>query len=321
MSAMFRTSRRGFIALGGMALAGVACTKEEAPPRPVTGTLSEILAGRRQSMSIGRAWGEVLSGRVERIPFGLINPTGSPEGTPFPVSGATGRMWLAQALNGDAIGPFDIREVGGDDVLRGRGLYETDAEIPSDGIWFQLIEATPPGATEPLVAVGRELQVGEVPNVKNFKPGDRAPRVATPTPSKPRGVDPICTRADPCSMHKISLDDALRQGMPTVVTIGTPGYCQSQFCGPVVDVLEAAAADTPEVAFIHIELLRDDETETIQTYQGVTPGESRSPAAIAWNTFDEPITYYIDDRGIIAERHHAAIDEVDIADGLATITG
>src|SRR5688572_27654180 len=146
-------SRRTFLSASGLALAGLAaCSKGGTPPveRPASGTLSEILAGRRQTMALGDTGVELLSGREERIALGLIDPVAQK-----PIGDATGRMWFAKALNAEAIGPFPIREV---ELPRApnepaRGLYVALATVPDDGTWFQLVEATPPGASEPLVGV------------------------------------------------------------------------------------------------------------------------------------------------------------------------
>lgn len=55
---------------------------------------------------------------------------------------------------------------------------------------------------------------------------------------KPRGVDEICARRPPCGMHEMSLDAALREGRPVMLTFATPAHCQPAVCGPMVDTIE-----------------------------------------------------------------------------------
>src|SRR5688572_14236232 len=130
MGAMsWRPTRREFLVAGGVAALGAAagCGKG-GPTRPTTGTLTQVLAGRAQSLQLARAAGELLSAREERIPVGIVDPK-----VQQPVAGGTGQTWFAQGLNAEAIGPFPLREIGGAEGLTGRGLYVATATLPRDG--------------------------------------------------------------------------------------------------------------------------------------------------------------------------------------------
>jgi hypothetical protein len=308
---MTQLSRRGFIHAGGLVVLGtaVACARGNSGN---DGTYAGVLDGRPLSLTVVVPPFELLSGRAERLFFALIDPE-----TQAPVTGAQGSVWFARSKEGEAFGPFEFRQIGGG--IEQRASYATTLSLPEDGVWLFLVDATVNG-------VGK---VGEAPMTagqKNDmpKPSEEAIVVATPTVRKPRGVDPICTRNPQCSMHEVSLDEALKSGRPTVVTIGTPAFCQSRFCGPVVDNVEAVSTEFPDVNFVHIELLIDDDAETVQAYQGAPPegfrGPVLAPAAQAWKVVEEPVTYYIDGDGVIVDRHTNAIDTTDVRQGVEQIT-
>ncbi len=106
--------------------------------------------------------------------------------------------------------------------------------------------------------------------------GDPMRPVDTPTVDDARGVDPICTRAIPCDFHQITLTEALDTGTPTVLLVATPGFCQTDICGPVLDLLIDASADHDDLTFVHAEVYVDpsefasgsfpDTTDAVNTY-------------------------------------------------------
>src|SRR5439155_26503498 len=97
-----------------------------------------------------------------------------------------------------------------------------------------------------------------LPSVPEPKVGDHAIASESPTTADHRGVDPICTRTPACSMHEISIADALQAGKPAIISFATPRFCQSRMCGPVVDVIEDVSKDFKDKAsFIHVEVFKN----------------------------------------------------------------
>ena len=73
--------------------------------------------------------------------------------------------------------------------------------------------------------------------------GAPLPPFDTPTVEDGRGVNPICTREPACPLHDVSTQSsALSAGQPVAYLIGTPAYCQTAVCGPVLDLLLDRAA-------------------------------------------------------------------------------
>jgi hypothetical protein len=93
-------------------------------------------------------------------------------------------------------------------------------------------------------------------------------------------------------MHYISLDEALTNGKPTVVSFATPKFCTSQLCGPVVDeqilVFEKIGKD--KANFIHVE---EFPTQDVSV---------QSPPFVAWKLHTEPWVFVIDSGGVIRAR-------------------
>jgi hypothetical protein len=79
----------------------------------------------------------------------------------------------------------------------------------------------------------------------------------TPTTTDGRGVDPICTRSPACSLHDLTLTEALDEGRPVAFLIATPEFCQTALCGPVLDVLLEQVDAFPDVRFLHAEVYAD----------------------------------------------------------------
>lgn len=278
-------TRREFLRTSSLVVLGaglVACGKDSAAPTPREGTVDDIIAGRSQSLSLFAVGTELLPNIEERLAFGLGETPNIPN-----VQGATGSVWIAKTREEKALGPFPIEFHG--EGLAERGYYEATVEFPSEGQWLVLVEAiTDEGA---LLSAGN-VQVGARNQMP--KPGDAPIRVETPTMDNARGVDPICTMVpDPCGMHKRSLADALDAKEDIVLIIATPAYCTSNLCGPEVELLDEVRAENPDITFIHVEVLKDDDPDTVRTFNPL------APAAIAWKLEEEPATYTIRNNKIV----------------------
>jgi hypothetical protein len=107
-------------------------------------------------------------------------------------------------------------------------------------------------------------------------------------------------------MHAISLDDALTNGKPTVVSFATPLLCQSQLCGPVVDeqllVYQKVGAQTAN--FIHVEEFPERDAS------------KPAPAFLAWKFTTEPWVIVIDKKGTIRSRFEGTITAAQIEEAL-----
>lgn len=143
--------------------------------------------------------------------------------------------------------------------------------------------------------------------------GDSMRPVATPTIDRPLGVEPICTRAVQCPFHDISLDDALESGRPTVLLVATPGFCQTDICGPVVDLLMDAVGSRDDLAVVHGEVYIDpSEFET-----GVFP--ATTPVVDVYSLPFEPQLVVADATGTIVARLDTTWDRAELAAALSLV--
>ncbi|HVL89393.1 MAG TPA: hypothetical protein VM841_04065 [Actinomycetota bacterium] len=311
--------RREFLAAGGAAFLGLvaaACSGGNGTTAPPNGgksntdakTIKELIAGKQNTVNVISVQPN-LAREDDRLALALV-PTGTDGGTVY--KGGTARAWVATSETAPLQGPIDL-EFHGDGF--DRGVYIGRASFDTEGQWLVYVEATPEGSEQ--VQGGSTLVVGNVPAAPGKDPqpvpGDKAISTPTPTLDDARGVDPICTRVndagkrEPCTMHQISLDQALKNGKPTVLIIGTPAFCESRFCGPIVDQLMIVQKETADRAnFVHIEQWADD--------KDAPATGTLAPAAAAWRLAAEPVVYYIKPDSTIAEWTIGASDAREMRD-------
>lgn len=134
--------------------------------------------------------------------------------------------------------------------------------------------------------------------------GKKAIASQSPTTADHRGVDPVCTRTPACSMHDVTIADAVARGRPSVLVFATPAYCESRTCGPVVDLVESAKRRYSERAsFIHIEEWKSDKLV----------GKTLAPTFDEWKLETEPWTFFVGSDGVIKDRWLGAAGSDEIA--------
>jgi len=167
--------------------------------------------------------------------------------------------------------------------------FTVDAELaPKGTVWAQ---ATVDGkkATVPIDIV--DARTG-------LRPGQAVPRVRTPSPGDAAGVELVCTKSGgPCPWHDVSLDQALTAGRPLAVLVATPAFCQSETCGPVLDVLLRAQPQVGDrIHFVHLEVYA---TRPAGADVSSTP---LAPAVKAFGLESEPILFTVTPNGTVQDR-------------------
>lgn len=143
---------------------------------------------------------------------------------------------------------------------------------------------------------------------RSLLPGEAAPRLQTPTLA---GVDGDFSRITSAwepnpAFYQLSLDEALRNGKPTVLLLATPAFCRTRFCGPAYETAGAlAAARGDAVNFIHVEV-----------YTGL-PDPSQNdwelaPIMAAFGLETEPWLYVMDAAGQVIYRAEGMFTAADI---------
>ena len=138
--------------------------------------------------------------------------------------------------------------------------------------------------------------------------GTAPPRIHTPTLTDVGGnAAAIDTRLPPSSMHDVDFADVLGN-KPVVLLFATPQLCQSRVCGPVVDLAEQVKANAAnsDVAFIHMEVFRDNQID-----KGIRPQMA------AFHLQTEPWLFTFNKKGKVAERLEGAFSERELTEAIA----
>ena len=244
--------------------------------------------------------GVLVAGVPQRIPFGLADF----EGAPLPDAPRSLDFQVTQE-DGTPIGdPLTVER-------RDAGL-----PLPYFPVTTTFESAGNYGVTT--TVEGQELEprlftVTTTEEVTIPQVGDAMIPVETPTSADARGVDPICTRDPVCPLHEVTLTEALGGGTPVAFLIATPEFCQTQICGPVLDILLSQQEAFPDVRMVHAEpyanpravdnIAQADLAEAIQAY-----GLSYEPALFLAGA-----------DGTVTARFDNVFDETELAEALQTL--
>jgi hypothetical protein len=277
-------SRRSFFALAGGAAGAVllaACGGDDsggsAPTTPTTdpdaltpGVISSDL---------------YASAQPQRMAFIVQTQKGKPA--------SVGPASIAIAPQGGTRGAFVDATLHTEGLPDERGIYVFRPTLTNAGIYDATVKTQGQTLSFP-------FQVAAKPEAP--APGTSAPLAPSATLTEPMGVDPICTRDPQCPLHTASLSDVLGKGKPVAVMFATPAYCQTQYCGPVLDqLLTFRDRYAGKVEFVHVEIYRDSTaTKVASTVE-------------AWNIPSEPWLFGIDGSGKIVGRLDGAMSSDEIA--------
>lgn len=198
----------------------------------------------------------------------------------------------------------------------GGGVFTTTGTYDSAGIWdFTATITNPDGSKTTASATRLVKDVASTPAV-----GSPAPVVATKTGSTLEELLLITSDANPIpEMYAVSLDDALADGKPVVVTFSTPAWCTTQTCGPQVSTVDEVRKNhVDEAAFIHVELF-DNPDEMRES--GDPQLGTEAPAIGPWNLPSEPWTFVIDGDGLISAKFEAYTTADELEEALAVVLG
>tara|TARA_B100001964_G_scaffold52058_1_gene58835 strand:+ start:8882 stop:9727 length:846 start_codon:yes stop_codon:yes gene_type:complete len=156
------------------------------------------------------------------------------------------------------------------------------------------------------------LRVTNTERLDLIQVGDQMRPVESPTLKDPNGVNPICTRPDgPCPLHEVTVSEAINRPGPTALLISTPRFCQTDVCGPALEVvIEAAGALDSSWSVIHAEVYKGPEDNDFGLTQTVT----------AYDLSFEPSLVVADANGIVTAILHFTMDTSEVDAALASAT-
>ena len=242
------------------------------------------------------------------------------------ISGVPVVLYIQESGKTNLMGPFPARDMSlevapayqsetvAKDSDAAQSLYVSHPKFPKPGTYAVMAVAKLDGrlvATDPIGA--RVLAHDPVPGV-----GDKAPVIDTPTVDSAGGdVRSIDTRTPPSTMHDVSFKDVAGK-KPALLLFATPALCQSRVCGPVVDIAEEVKAeDKPDMAFIQMEIYRDN-TIKPGCLEGTRPeSECLRPQVLAYKLQTEPWAFAIDRHGKVAARLEGAYSRSELEAAIA----
>jgi hypothetical protein len=116
-------------------------------------------------------------------------------------------------------------------------------------------------------------------------------------------------------LHRITIRTAMAKHEPILVIFSTPLYCQSQFCGPTTDAVEALAKRYADrAAFIHVEIYRKYSSSGAEVNKAAADWLYRPP-----NDLTEPWLYLIGADGTILDRWGPLFDTKTVGQDLAKL--
>ncbi len=198
-----------------------------------------------------------------------------------------------------------------------RGVYGVESiRFDEPGFWEVTVDIEIEGTVEQLTAafeVGDESHVpvagDPAPRTENLLPGDPdAPPTAIDSRAEDDGSVP-----DP-ELHSETVASAIEAGRPLMVVVSTPVYCVSRFCGPITDTVQQLAADHGEdMAFVHIEVYRDYEANTVNkaATEWIWPDRVGEPA--------EPWVFLVDANGTVVERWDNVATEKGLTEAVQNV--
>jgi hypothetical protein len=193
----------------------------------------------------------------------------------------------------------------------GEATGYTDYEIP---YWVFYPQIGTPGywgmAAEVMRADGSTVRSDFLVEVK---PTAAAPAIGAAAPAslnRTLNTEPdiallsSAVSPDP-AFYQLTVADAIATGRPTVVGFLTPAFCQTKWCAPVLDSLEAARSETGDaVNFIHIEVYDD--------FQKLTVVKEMAE----WGLETEPWVFVLDGDGRIVARFSGPLSPDELLSAL-----
>lgn len=181
------------------------------------------------------------------------------------------------------------------------GFYVANTPFNEVGRWGVELTALPDGGNEVQIQAPFEvLAQSSSPGI-----GSTPPASNNETSPPAEANESICSRDPVCPFHDMVIAERLVSGRPLVVQFSTPAFCETRFCGPVLEaVIQAAPEYQDRLDFIHVEVWKDFQNQ--QYREAVTE----------WNLPGEPYTFFIDGGGKVVGRLEAIFSEEELRSAL-----
>lgn len=308
-----RAFLRGAFALGagGAALYAIGCTDDAGddggdgtPPSGATpgGTaaasditpvllMSEFVAGRDNRFAVGLIRGGKL---VKDAAVHLRFFTLGEDGTTGTLRGEGDAEFVELNIEGAHEHDASSEEAQFDDAV---SFYLVKAPFDVAGRWAVEVAVTPQDGAPAQIQTA--FDVRETPRVPAL--GKVPPASTNDTAATNPNTESLCSRSPACDLHDLVIADVLGKGRPLVVQFSTPAFCETRFCGPVLEVLLSEVPNYRDrVDFIHIEVWQDFQLR------------QQREAVRQWNLPTEPFTFFMNRDGEVVGWLEAIFTEEEL---------
>jgi hypothetical protein len=128
-------------------------------------------------------------------------------------------------------------------------------------------------------------------------------------------LEAVSTATTPeAAMLDETIAEALATGKPVVIAFVTPAYCQTRFCGPVLETVVTPAWQTygERVEFVHVEPYDLSRLRQTGTFDPV-------PAVREWGLETEPFIYVIGADGTVTAAIEGITDLAELVNAIEAV--
>jgi hypothetical protein len=176
-------------------------------------------------------------------------------------------------------------------------------ELPAPGFWGFIANIT--------LADGRSLQSQFTIELQAESKSPPLGTVAPASQNRTLATEPDLSKlssgpdANP-ALYQMTVAEAIRNGRPTVVGFITPGLCQTQWCTPVLETVEAVRNNVGDEAanFIHVEVYED--------FQNLTLVKEMAE----WGLDTEPWVFVLAEDGRVAAKFNGPLSPQELTTAL-----
>lgn len=141
--------------------------------------------------------------------------------------------------------------------------------------------------------------------------GDPAPATKQRVAADVKSLEEIDTSAVPNpDLHRLTIAQAVANGKPSVVAFVTPAFCQTRFCGPVLDqvVLPAHHEFGDRMNVLHV--------EPYDVAKAKGGKLELVPAVEDWKILAEPIIFVVGKDGLITAKFEGIMDYPELREAI-----
>jgi hypothetical protein len=197
-------------------------------------------------------------------------------------------------------------------VWTGQATNYNDYEIPYWVFYPELDEAGYWGMVADLTAAdGTQSQADFYVELRPESASPAIGMVAPASQNRTLATEPdllkLSSGNDPDpALYQMTVAEAVQTEKPTVVGFLTPGFCQTKWCAPVLETMEAVRAEVGDDAanFIHIEVYED--------FQALTVVKEMAE----WGLDTEPWVFVLDRDGRVAAKFSGPLSPRELQSAL-----